>query len=89
MNLGINVPDPVKWEKKTYLVTCDGNCESITALIEFSGDDTADADIFANEGCPPQFFNGNSCPTCSMCERNSAEDNVEVCCNMDTQNGNR
>ena len=74
-------------DKKTYLVTCDGNCESVTVLMEFSGD-AANADIFANEDCPPAV-SGNQCPTCSMCQGISTEDNVEVCCNKETQNGNR
>ena len=88
LNIGMNVPNPVEFDKKTYIVTCDGNCENVTTLMEFSGDDTANADILANEDCPPAV-SGNLCPTCSMCEGISTEGNVEVCCNKETVNGNR
>ena len=57
--------------------------------MEFGGDDIADADILANEDSPPMTHNVNQCPTCSVCEGISSEDNEETCCNKSTQNGNR
>ena len=85
--LGISIPNAEHRSKKTYLVTCNGPCSQIRALIEFNG---GDADLFANEGQHP-ITNSLSClsSTCSMCRATSGNDYEETCSDMSTQNGNR
>ena len=85
--LGISIPSAEYRSKKTYLVTCNGPCQQIRALIEFNG---GDADLFANEGQHP-ITSGLTClsSTCSMCRSTSGSSSEETCSDMATQNGNR
>ena len=87
LNLGIAIPNGDHTSKKTFLVTCNGACRQIRALIEFDG---GDADLFANEGQHP-ITSGLSClsSTCSMCRAVSGNDYEETCSDMSTQSGNR
>ena len=96
--LGIEVPNAVEWNKKTYLVTCNGRCRNIESTIHFSG---GDARLFANEGGHPitiwiQFSWGwFTCPACSMCQYRqygyTYGKTTETCkgSDMNTENGNR
>ena len=85
--LGISIPTAEYRNKKTYLITCNGPCRQIRALIEFNG---GDADLFANEEQHP-ITNGLSCliSSCSMCRAISGSSTEETCSDMATQNGNR
>ena len=84
---GISIPNAERWNKKTFLVTCNGPCSQIRVHIEFNG---GDADLFANEGQHP-ITSGLSClsSTCSMCRATSGSSHEEACSDMATQNGNR
>ena len=83
----VSIPNAEYHSKKTFLVTCNGPCRQIRALIEFNG---GDADLFANEGQHP-ITSGLSClsSTCSMCRATSGSSSEETCSDMATQDGNR
>ena len=84
---GVSIPNAVKWNKRTYRVTCNGLCTQIRVHIEFNG---GDADLVANEGGHP-ITNGISCSeyTCTMCRSVSGNDYEETCSNMSTYYVNR
>ena len=84
--LVITIPNADQWNKKTYLVSCNGPCRQIRIHIDFNG---GDADLLANEEQHPVTSGGYRCPTCSMCEGISGNDYQEQCSDMATQNGNR
>ena len=87
LNPGISIPNAEQWNKKTYLVSCNGPCSQIRIHIEFNG---GDADLLADEGEHPiTSSSGYQCPTCSMCQATSGNGYEETCSSMATQNGNR